>query len=107
MPEVYLCVLFLLVLITGLVYTKNAAAMCRISCCAGDGLCDIAGCMQYYDFKVDQIRPLFNGMLLLHAYAVVFKLIIDVISILLLFYFAWDKQLKAHKKGLSDLYAIT
>jgi NADH-quinone oxidoreductase subunit N len=108
MPELYLSGLFLLVLITGLIYTKNAAGMCRIIAVLGMVAVIAHDVVQYYVFKVGtDTHPFFNGMLRLSHTAVIFKLIIDVISILLLFYFAWDKQLKAHRKGLSDLYAIT
>jgi NADH-quinone oxidoreductase subunit N len=64
---------------------------------------DVAACY----LPTNDVHPLFSGMLMLHHTAALFKIIIDVISVLLLFYFAWDKQLKAHKKGLSDLYTIT
>jgi NADH-quinone oxidoreductase subunit N len=45
-------------------------------------------------------------MLWLHGPAVKFKIIIDVLTFILLLYFTWDNKLKAHKKGLSDLYTI-
>jgi len=106
MPEIYLSVLFLLVLITGLVYTKNAAAMCRIISVLGMVFVIMQDVIQCYQ-PAGEVRPLFSGMLLLHHTPVIFKLVIDAISILLLLYFAWDRHLKAHKKGLSDLYAIT
>ena len=105
MPEVYLSVLFLLVLITGLVYTRSAAAICRVVCVVGMVCVILQDGIQYL-LPVDEMRPMFGGMLLLHHTSVVFKLIIDFVSLLLLLYFAWDRQLKAHKKGLSDLYAI-
>jgi len=105
MPEIYLSVLFLLVLVTGLVYSKNAAAMCRIISVLGMVLVILQDVVQCY-LPAGEAKPLFSGMLLLHHTPVIFKLVIDVISVLLLLYFAWDRQLKAHKKGLSDLYAI-
>ncbi|RYD88063.1 MAG: NADH-quinone oxidoreductase subunit N, partial [Sphingobacteriales bacterium] len=36
-----------------------------------------------------------------------FKIIIDVVALLLFVYFPWDNKLKSHSKGLSDLYTIT
>jgi len=105
-PEVFLSVLFLVVLITGIIFRRNAAAICRIV--------SVLGMLFIISLDVPQlfidpvtVLPLFSGMLTLTHTATVFKLAIDVISILLLFYFAWDKQLRAHKKGLGDLYTIT
>jgi len=106
MPEIYLGVLFLLVLITGLVYKRNAGGMCRVIAIAGMVFVLAQDVIQSY-VPVATTVPLFSRMLMLHHTAVLFKLIIDVITILLLFYFAWDRQLKAHRKGLADLYAIT
>lgn len=106
MPEVYLAILFLLVLVTGLVYTRNAGAMCRIIAIAGMVFVLAQDVIQYY-ISTNATIPLFSNMLMLHHTAVLFKLIIDAITVLLLFYFAWDRQLKAHRKGLADLYAIT
>ena len=35
-----------------------------------------------------------------------FKFIIDLLAFILLLYTSWDHRLKAHQKGLSDLYSI-
>lgn len=105
MPEIYLAVLFLLVLITGLVYSRNVAAICRIISVLGMVFVIAQDLLQYFVPK-ERSLPLFDGFILLHHTAVIFKLIIDVLSVLLLLYFAWDRHLKAHRKGLSDLYAI-
>jgi NADH-quinone oxidoreductase subunit N len=105
MPEIYLAALFLLVLVTGLVYTKNAAGMCRIVSVLGMMVVIMQDVVQCY-LPAGQAIKLFSGMLVLYHTPVVFKLLIDVLSVLLLIFFAWGKYLKAHKKGLSDLYAI-
>ncbi|GAB3919971.1 NADH-quinone oxidoreductase subunit N [Mucilaginibacter myungsuensis] len=105
MPEIYLGVLFLVVLVTGLVFTRNAGAYCRIISVVGMLLVIAQDVIQLY-LPANEVKALFSGMLLLHHTPVVFKLVIDVLSILLLIYFAWDKQLRAHKKGLADLFAI-
>ena len=109
MPEIYLAVLFLLVLITDLIFGKDALKLCRIIACTGILL------VLYKDFE--QIRLLaFNGginsvilfsqsLLLTHT-AVNFKLIIDILALVLLLYFTWDNKLRSHSKGLSDLYTI-
>jgi NADH-quinone oxidoreductase subunit N len=49
---------------------------------------------------------LFNNSLLLTRAAVNFKFIIDLLAFVLLLYADWDHKLRAHKKGLSDLYTI-
>ncbi len=103
MPEIYLGVLFLLVLITGLIYHKNAAAICRIIAVLGMIFVIARDVLQY---RFPGGEAIFSGMLMLNHTVVTFKLVIDIVSILLLFYFAWDKQLRAHRKGLADLYAI-
>jgi NADH-quinone oxidoreductase subunit N len=51
-------------------------------------------------------KALFGNMLLLHRTSIVFKLIIDLLSFVMMLYFTWDNKLKAHRKGLSDLYTI-
>lgn len=106
MPEIYLGILFLLVLITGLVYKRNTGGMCRLIAIAGMVFVLAQDAIQSY-FPVNTTMPLFSRMLMLHHTGVLFKLVIDVIALLILLYFAWDRQLKAHRKGLADLYAIT
>ncbi|MES2276835.1 MAG: NADH-quinone oxidoreductase subunit N [Bacteroidota bacterium] len=103
MPEIYLGILFLLVLVTGLIYTKNAAGMSRIIAVLGMVFVIARDVLQY---RMPGGGTIFSGMLVLNHTVVLFKLVIDVISVLLLCYFAWDRHLKAHKKGLADLYAI-
>jgi NADH-quinone oxidoreductase subunit N len=49
----------------------------------------------------------FAEMLLLTHTSLVFKLIIDILSVVLLLFFEWDDQLASHTKGLSDLYSIS
>ena len=105
MPEIYLTALFVLVLLTDLLFGKDSTWICRIVACAGIIM------VMYQDLRqfgllLDGPHYLFNGMLLLHRNVIVFKLIIDVLMFILLLYFTWDHKLKAHKKGLSDLYTI-
>jgi NADH-quinone oxidoreductase subunit N len=106
MPELYLGGVFILVLITGLIYTRNGGSMCRIISMLGMLFVLAQDVIQYY-LPADHTWLLFSNMLLLHHTAVLFKLLIDALTMILLSYFAWDKQLKAHRKGLADLYAIT
>lgn len=49
---------------------------------------------------------IFGGMLFVDRTAVIFKLILDVCAICVLLYIPWDKALRSHFKGLSDLYSI-
>ncbi|MDB5133257.1 MAG: hypothetical protein JWR02_3006 [Mucilaginibacter sp.] len=109
MPEIYLAALFIIVLVTDLLFGSNSERLCRIIACAG---------MVFVIFKdLEQIPMLFangqaNGhfifseMLLITRTAINFKLVIDVLSFVLLLYFGWDDRLAAHPKGLSDLYSI-
>lgn len=105
MPEICLTVLFILVLLTDLFFGKDSTWLCRTVACIGIVI------VIYKDFEqfgmiLDGAHYLFNGMLLLHRNVIIFKLIIDVLMFILLLYFTWDHKLKAHKKGLSDLYTI-
>lgn len=106
MPEVYLAVLFLLVLATDLIFGKNSDRLCRIVAYAGM-LFVIFKDLQQVALVLNEPKFLFTGMLLLNYKTIVFKFIIDVLAFVLLLYFAWDERLKAHPKGLSDLYTIT
>ena len=105
MPEVYLTVLFILVLVTDLLFGKNSAKLCRTVACAGMVLVMFKD-LQQFQLIVTSGRLLFSNMLLLHRTGIFFKLVIDVLSFILLLYFPWDHRLAAHKKGLSDLYTI-
>ena len=106
MPEVYLAVLFLLVLITDLIFGKNSEKLCRTVAYAGMVVIMFKD-LQQVALVLNEPRFLFSGMLLLNYKIIAFKFIIDVLAFVLLLYFAWDERLKAHPKGLSDLYTIT
>lgn len=106
MPEIYLSVLFVLVLVTDLLFGKNSSWICRILACAGLVLV-IYKDMQQFQLLLSGPRLLFSEMLLLHHTSLILKLIIDALSVILLFYFEWDDDLDSHNKGLSDLYSIS
>lgn len=106
MPEIYLSVLFVVILVTDLLFGKNSAWLCKIVACGGLILVILK--------DIEQLKLLlagsqffFSNMLLLHDNTVPFKLMIDGLSVLLLLYFDWDDKLASHKKGLSDLYSIS
>lgn len=109
LPEFYLAVLFIVVLVTDLLFGKNSEKLCRIVACAG-----ILLVIQrdYQQIQLLTIGGLANGhfffgdMLLLTRIAISFKLIIDALAFALLLYLSWDDKLNAHPKGLSDLYTI-
>lgn len=105
MPEVYLTVLFIIVLVTDLLFGKNSAKLCRTVAIAGMFLV-IYKDLQQVALVGTYAVPTFSNMLMLHRTAINFKFVIDVLAIILLLYFAWDKKLQSHKKGLSDLYSI-
>jgi len=109
MPEIYLSILFLVVLVTDLIFGRDSERLCRIIACAGLLLVARNDYQQInlllFSGQVNG-RFLFSGMLLLTHTAISFKLVIDVLAFALLLYFDWDDKLKAHPKGLSDLYTI-
>lgn len=109
LPEIYLAILFILVLVTDLLFGRNSGKLCRIIA--------FAGLLLVIQRDYQQIQLLFasgrlNGqflfgeMLLLNRVAINFKLIIDALAAIIVLYFEWDNRLKAHRKGLSDLYSI-
>jgi NADH-quinone oxidoreductase subunit N len=106
MPEIYLSVLFLVVLVTDLLFGKTSGWLCRITACAGLVLV-IFKDREQFQLLLTGPHLFFGQMLLLHQTSLVFKLVIDALSILLLLYFEWDDDLNAHPKGLSDLYSIS
>ncbi|RZA03377.1 MAG: hypothetical protein EOP47_03475, partial [Sphingobacteriaceae bacterium] len=106
MPEVYLAFLFLLVLATDLIFGKNSEKLCRTVAYAGMVVILFKD-LQQVALILKEPRFLFSGMLLLNYKIIAFKFIIDVLAFVLLLYFRWDERLKAHSKGLSDLYTIT
>ncbi|MDB5015691.1 MAG: hypothetical protein JWQ84_523 [Mucilaginibacter sp.] len=109
MPEIGLAILFILVLVTDLLFGKSSQFTCRIIACVG--ILMVIN-QDYQQTQLLLIEGLANGhffftqMLLLTHTAIKFKLVIDVLSFILLLYFAWDDKLNAHSKGLSDLYTI-
>jgi NADH-quinone oxidoreductase subunit N len=105
MPEVYLTALFIVVLVTDLLFGKNSAKLCRAVAIAGMLLIIFKDLQQVALTGADAV-PIFSKMLILHRTAIAFKFIIDVLAFMLLLYFAWDRKLQEHKKGLSDLYSI-
>jgi NADH-quinone oxidoreductase subunit N len=105
MPEIYLTVLFVLVLVTDLLFGKNSARLCRTVACVGI-LLVIFKDLQQVALAGTNAVPIFGSMLILHRTAIAFKFIIDVLGLMLLLYLPWDNKLASHKKGLSDLYSI-
>jgi NADH-quinone oxidoreductase subunit N len=109
MPEIYLVILFVVVLVTDLIFGKNYEWLCRIIACAGILLVIRTDYQQIQLLLIGGLANghfFFNQMLLLTRPAINFKLVIDVLSLVLILYFEWDNRLNAHPKGLSDLYSI-
>src|SRR5437879_2351744 len=82
-PELYLSALFILVLVTDLIFGKDSAWLCRILACVGLLVVIFHGLLQLKLIIVGghiEGRPFFNEMLLLTAKSLTFKLIIDVLS---------------------------
>lgn len=109
MPEIYLAVLFILVLVTDLLFGKNSERLCKIIACAGILLVILQDYQQIQLLSANgqaNGRFLFSGMLFYSRATISFKFIIDALAFILLLYFNWDDRLSAHPKGLSDLYSI-
>ena len=106
MPEIYLAALFIIVLVTDLLFGRNSEKLCRIVACAGMVLVIVQDIEQVLVVK-DQVGFLFSGMLLKNHTSLIFRLIIDITTLSLVVYFAWDRLLLSHPKKLSDLYSIT
>ncbi|UOE48103.1 NADH-quinone oxidoreductase subunit N [Mucilaginibacter sp. SMC90] len=106
MPEIYLTVLFLVVLTTDLIFGRRSVKLCKIVACAGL-LLVLFKDLQQVALILDGDHVIFGSMLLLRRSAVFFKVIIDLLSFILLLNFTWDDKLKAHPKSLSDLYTIS
>ncbi len=109
MPEIYLSILFIIVFITDLVFGKNSRQLCKVIACVGILFVIVQDLYQLsllFDNGHPDGWPFFNNMLLLTRPIITFKFVIDVLAFILLFYFDWDHKLRAHKKGLSDLYSI-
>ncbi|HTH81941.1 MAG TPA: NADH-quinone oxidoreductase subunit N [Mucilaginibacter sp.] len=106
MPEIYLSALFIVVLITDLLFGRESERMCRIVACAGIVVVLSKDVVQLLMVK-NQVEFLFSGMLVQTHTSLIFRIIIDITAFLLLLYFGWDKPLRSHNKKLSDLYSIT
>lgn len=104
-PETALAILFLLVIITGLLFKNDADWICRLLCLLGLVFVFQRDAQQLF-LVVTGPKFLFNNMLLLHHISVLFKLIFVVLAFLIVIYIPLDEQLKAHPKGLADLYTI-
>jgi NADH-quinone oxidoreductase subunit N len=105
MPEIYLSALFVVLLVTDLLFGKNSAWICKIIACGGLIVIALKD-VEQSKLLLAGSQLFFSNMLLLHEKTVAFKLMIDVLSAVLLLYFDWDDQLASHKKGLTDLYSI-
>ncbi|MEO3404538.1 NADH-quinone oxidoreductase subunit N [Mucilaginibacter sp. CAU 1740] len=106
MPEIYLTVLFLAVLVADLFVGRRSVEFCKVLACGGLLVVILKDITQLAQVQTASYA-LFSNMLLLSKASVHIKLIIDVLSFILLLYFTWDDKLKEHIKGLSDLYTIT
>lgn len=105
-PEIWLSLLFLVVIITDLLFGRNSENLCRIVACAGICMVIIKDA-QLIAVLAGEPKLLFSGMLLNTEVSIILRLIIDIGAFTLLLYFGWDEQLKSHPKKLSDLYSIS
>lgn len=106
-PEICLSVLFVVVLVTDLLFKRNAAPLCRLITVIGLVLVITKDLAQFKLVVSGQNFLFFTEMLQLYPRALIFKLLIDILSVVLVLYFEHDDELRSHNKGLSDLYSIT
>lgn len=107
MPEIYLSALFVIVLVTDLLFGRNSGWLCRIVSIAGLGYVLLMGLGQAHFVAGDKGILFFSSMLLLNHTTLILKLLIDIIGIIVLLFYEWDDSLNSHNKKLSDLYSIS
>lgn len=108
-PEIYLSLLFILLLINDLVLGASGKMLTKIVACIG-----ILVILSRDKVQLDILqnsgllngRLLFSGMLLISPTIIKFKIVIDVLAFALLLYLSWDDHLARHRKGLGDMYSI-
>jgi len=103
-PELYLTVVFVVVLLADLFIGKTFTAVCKALALTGMAAVILQVLGQLVEIKDSFF--LFGDMLLQSRASLLFRLIIDLSAFVLLLYFSWDKQLKHHSKGLGDLYSL-
>ncbi|MFD0749917.1 NADH-quinone oxidoreductase subunit N [Mucilaginibacter calamicampi] len=105
-PELYLTVVFVVVLLADLVFGKSWSKACKALALAGM-LIVIGQVLGQLIALKSGVGLLFGNMLLQSHTSLIFRLIVDITAFILLLYFDWDKKLKHHSKGIGDLYSIT
>ncbi len=108
-PEIYLVALFLVIIITDLLFDTDTIKPSRYIAIGGILLVAYIDYTQFSLLRLnDGIKGhfFFNQMLILSQTEVKFKLIIDLLAFVLIIYTQLDHQLSNHKKGLSDFYTI-
>ncbi len=108
-PEIYLCALFILLLINDMVLGAAGKLLGKIVACIGILVIINKDWAQWQLLKGMGLlngKILFSGLVLVNHPVIMAKIIIDLLAFLLLLYMSWDDQLARHRKGLGDLYSI-
>jgi len=105
-PELYLMLVFVVVLLADLLVGKTWAKACKALALTGMLAVIIQVLGQLVALK-NGVGLLFGDMLLQSHTSLIFRLIIDLSAFILILYFDWDKKLRLHSKGMGDLYSIT
>ena len=108
-PEITLAILFIVVIITDLLFGKNSEKLCRIVAFGGVLLIALQDFNQYPLVVISGEAIghfFFYKMMLLAPATIKFKITIDVLAFIMILWFEWDDKLSSHSKGLSDLYSI-
>jgi NADH-quinone oxidoreductase subunit N len=106
-PEIYLSALFVIVLVTDLLFGRSSGWLCRVVSIAGLVYVLLKSIGQAQFVAGDKGMLFFSNMLLLNHTTLILKLLIDVIAIIILLFYEWDDSLESHAKKLSDLYSIS
>jgi NADH-quinone oxidoreductase subunit N len=104
-PEIFISLLFLCLLIFDLIFGRKSEWLCRLLCLGGLALVFYSD-LQQLSLVRNSSQFLFNNMLLLHHVGVLFKLILDALLFLIVLYVPLDHKLQSESKGLSTMYVI-
>ncbi|MGV8880250.1 MAG: NADH-quinone oxidoreductase subunit N [Sphingobacteriaceae bacterium] len=105
LPEIGISMLFIIIIITDLIYGKRYAYICRLISIVGLVIVFLIDIRQFALLEGGS-QFLFGNLLLLHHTAVIFKLILATLTLLVVLYIPLDDRLKHHPGGLSTLYAL-
>lgn len=101
-PEIALVLIFLVVILADLFFSKKQAQLTFIL--------SLAGLLGITLLTIRQLNTspvtLFGGMIALDRLTVLFKLIFCLVNVLFVVFIRFNRQLQSHSKGVGDIYSI-